>query len=118
MDFVEFVIDRPTSVDRDEVEDDLNEHLAGMAEVTGAGIWQSGVSLDLEVNSSADRCSVLDAVFDVLERLVLGDLVRVRPGDGSERVAHDRQVASATCRCVPFGRRSNGESRALKEDQL
>ncbi|MGC4903394.1 hypothetical protein ACLQ2Y_29205 [Micromonospora echinospora] len=82
MDFVELVIDGSVSVDRDDIEDALNEALAGQGEVTGAGTSQAGSHLDVEIDQLVDRLVVLEKVFLVLEQLQVGDAVRVRPGDG------------------------------------
>ena len=54
VDFVEIVIHGPIPEDRD----------------------------DIEVNPGAHRTAALSAIFDILERLAVGDAVRVRPGDG------------------------------------
>lgn len=94
MDFVEIVIDGRTPVGRDDVEDDLNECLAGMAEVKGAGTWQSGANLDFEVWPGADRASTLNAGFDFLNRLGVGDSARTPCGRRAvvppERMASSR----------------------------
>ncbi|HEU5030992.1 MAG TPA: hypothetical protein VFV01_39180 [Spirillospora sp.] len=84
MDFIELVIDRPLpeGVDRDDVEDDLNEALAGRGEVSGAGTGLGSSNLDIDVDPAADREEALGAVFEVLARLQVGDAVRIRPGDG------------------------------------
>ncbi|MER6814053.1 hypothetical protein ABT299_32695 [Spirillospora sp. NPDC000708] len=83
MDFIELVIDRPLpeGVDRDDVEDDLNEALAGRGEVSGAGTGLGFSNLDVDVDPAADREEALGAVFEVLARLQVGDAVRIRPGD-------------------------------------
>ncbi|MFC4148009.1 hypothetical protein ACFO0M_17275 [Micromonospora mangrovi] len=81
MDFVEFMIDGPLAVDRDDIEDELNRALLGRGEVTGAGTSESGSLLDVDVRATADRRAVLDAIFGVLAALEVGDSVRVRPGD-------------------------------------
>ncbi|GAA2102809.1 hypothetical protein [Actinomadura alba] len=82
MDFIEIVFDRPlpTDVDRDDVEDDLNEALEGLGEVTGAGTGLGSSNLD--VDPGANRSEMLDLVFRVLADLGVGDAARVRPGDG------------------------------------
>ncbi|MFE2616965.1 hypothetical protein ACFXA2_25530 [Micromonospora chalcea] len=82
MDFVELVIDGPIAVDRDDIEDELNNALAGRGEVTGAGTSERGSHLDVDILATADRQAVLDAIFGVLAALNVGDSVRVRPGDG------------------------------------
>ncbi|MFI7507566.1 hypothetical protein ACIBSS_12145 [Micromonospora aurantiaca] len=81
-DFVELVIDGRIDIDRDDLEDALNEALVGRGEVTGAGTSEYGSHLDVDVLVTADRRAVLDAVFGVLAALDLGDSVQVRPGDG------------------------------------
>ncbi|MFD6607276.1 hypothetical protein ACFWD1_00115 [Micromonospora chalcea] len=82
MDFVELVIDGPIAVDRDDLEDELNNALLGRGEVTGAGTSERGAHLDIDILATADRQSVLNAIFGVLAALDLGDSVRVRPGNG------------------------------------
>lgn len=82
MDFVEIWLDGPISVDRDDVEDALNEALEGIGEVTGAGSGEAGSNLDVEVDESFPRELVLGKIFLVLNELEIGDSVRVRPGDG------------------------------------
>lgn len=82
MDFVEIWIDGPIPVDRDDLEDALNEALAGIGEVVGAGTSAHGSNLDVEVNESSNRGLVLDEIFGVMNALAVGDSVRVRPGDG------------------------------------
>jgi len=84
VDFVEIWIDGPIPVDRDDVEDALNEALEGIGEVTGAGTAASGSNLDVEVDEAADRRHVLDQIFHVMRGLNIGDSARVRPGDGEE----------------------------------
>ncbi|MBU8858113.1 MULTISPECIES: hypothetical protein [unclassified Micromonospora] len=81
-DFVELVIDGQIDIDRDDLEDALNEALIGRGEVTGAGTGEHISHLDIDVLAAADGRAVLDAVFGVLAALDLGDSVRVRPGDG------------------------------------
>lgn len=82
MDFVEIWIDGPIPVDRDEVEDALNEALTSNGEVTGAGTSERGVNLDVEVEESTAEDVVLGRIFAVLEDLSVGDSAKVRPGDG------------------------------------
>ncbi|GAA2729840.1 hypothetical protein [Actinocorallia aurantiaca] len=82
MDFVEIWIDGPIEVDRDDIEDALNEALAGAGEVSGAGSGTGGSNLDVDVFEGADRSNVLNRVFEVLNALGVGDSARVRPGDG------------------------------------
>jgi hypothetical protein len=82
MDFVEIVIDGPTDVDRDDVEDTLSAALGPYGDVTGAGTGIDGANLDLDVDPDVGRVEVLGRIFAALNRLQLGDSVRVRPGDG------------------------------------
>jgi hypothetical protein len=82
MDFVEIIIDGPIPVDRDDVEDALNEAFEGVGEVVGAGSGMGVSDLALEVEPALDRAEALNRVFSVLASLGLGDSVRVRPGDG------------------------------------
>lgn len=82
VEFVEIVVDRPINVDRDDIEDALNEALSGIGEVTGAGVSIVGSNLDVEVDPNADRHGTLAIIFEVLRQIGLGDSVRVRPGDG------------------------------------
>ncbi|MFD4598976.1 hypothetical protein ACFWPQ_13185 [Streptomyces sp. NPDC058464] len=82
VDFVEIWFDGPIPVDRDDVEDALNEALDGMGEVTGAGTGESGSNLDVEVEESAEKDIVLSRIFTVMSELEIGDSVRIRPGDG------------------------------------
>jgi hypothetical protein len=82
MDFVEIVIDGPIPVDRDDIEDGLNELFEGVGEVVGAGVAAGFANLDLEVDPSSDRMEVLSRVFSLLADLQVGESVRVRPGDG------------------------------------
>ena len=84
MDFVEIRFDGEIPVDRDDVEDAVNEALSGVGEVTGAGVGQYGSHLDVEVDESAPREQVLAGVMSALVDLGLRDLSRVRPGDGDE----------------------------------
>ena len=77
---MEIVIDGPIPVDRDDIEDALNE--SGLGEVNGAGTGMGVAHLDFEVNPAAHRATVLTVVFDILDRLAVGDAVRVRAGDG------------------------------------
>nr|BFE32004.1 hypothetical protein GCM10010200_042550 [Actinomadura rugatobispora] len=83
MDFIEIVFDRPlpTNIDRDDVEDDLNEALRGLGEVTGAGTGLNRSNLDVDIDPAANRSTVLALVFGVLAKLEVGDAARVRPGD-------------------------------------
>jgi hypothetical protein len=83
VDFVEIVIDGPIPVDRDDIEDGLNELFEGVGEVVGAGTGVNFSNLDLEVDPSSDRAEVLNRVFSLLAALDVGDSVRVRPGDGT-----------------------------------
>lgn len=82
LDFVEIVLDGPLPVDRDDIEDALNEAFADSGEVTGAGSGRRGMNLDLEVDGSEPRSVVLERVFGVIADLGVGDAARVRPGDG------------------------------------
>ncbi|GHJ15342.1 hypothetical protein [Micromonospora sp. AKA38] len=82
MDFVELVIDGPITVDRDDLEDELNNALLGLGEVTGAGTSEQGSHLDVDILAAADRQAVLNAIFGVLATLEVGESVRVRLGDG------------------------------------
>lgn len=82
MDFVEIVIDGPILADRDDIEDALNGSRIG--EVTGAGAGMGVAHLDCEVNRDARRIHALTVVFGILERLAIGDAVRVRPGDSEQ----------------------------------
>lgn len=82
MDFVEIVLDGPLPVDRDDIEDALNEAFIDTGEVTGAGSGRKGMNLDLEVDESEPKPVVLERVFGVLADLEVGDSARVRPGDG------------------------------------
>ena len=83
MDFVEIVIDGPIPVDRDDIEDGLNEMFEGTGGVVGAGTGLNMSHLDLEVDPSSDRSEVLNRVFSLLAALDVGEAVRVRPGDGT-----------------------------------
>ena len=82
MDFVEVVIDGPIDVDRDDIEDELESALGDRGAVTGAGTGRFGSNLDLEIEPGADRQEILESIVSVLERIGVGDSVRVRPGDG------------------------------------
>ncbi|MEU1176629.1 hypothetical protein ABZ464_03090 [Streptomyces sp. NPDC005820] len=82
VDFVEIWLDGPIPVDRDDVEDALNEKLSGIGEVVGAGTGESGSNLDVEVEEDVSKKVVLDRIFSVLSELGIGDSARVRPGDG------------------------------------
>ncbi|MFE7753418.1 hypothetical protein [Streptomyces sp. NPDC057428] len=82
MDFVEIRFDGTFLVDRDDVEEGLNESLKGIGEVTGAGSGEFGAHLDVEVGDDFPKNDVLDKVFAVLKNLEIGDAARVRPGDG------------------------------------
>jgi hypothetical protein len=82
VDFVEIWIDGPIPVDRDDIEESLNEALAGMGEVVGAGTSAEGSNVDVEVDESSGREWVLDRIFGALDELAADDAVRVRPGDG------------------------------------
>lgn len=91
---MQIVLDGPLPVDRDDIEDALNEAFVDTGEVTGAGSGNRGMNLDLEVDESEPKAVVLERVFRVLSELEVGDSARVRPGDGdvwirpSEWVAH------------------------------
>jgi hypothetical protein len=82
VDFVEIWLDGPIPVDRDDVEDSLNDNLSGVGEVVGAGTGEFGSNLDVEVEQGASKKFVLDRIFAVLTELRIGDSARVRPGDG------------------------------------
>jgi hypothetical protein len=84
MDFMEIRFDRPLPVDRDDVEDELNEALAGVGEVSGAGSGAFGAHLDVDIDPAAARDGVVALVRGVLMGLGLSGLARIRPGDGTE----------------------------------
>jgi len=84
VDFVEIVIDGPTQLDRDDIEEALVEALTGTGEVTGAGTSQMGSHLDLEIDPAAPRQDVLNTIFRTLSALGIHDSIRVRPGDTNE----------------------------------
>ncbi|WP_091287150.1 hypothetical protein [Micromonospora haikouensis] len=86
MEFVEIVIDGPILVDRDDIEEGLNEALVGHGEVTGAGTSEAGSHLDVDIEPGSNRSLILERIFGVLETLSVGDSVRVRPGDGNDWV--------------------------------
>jgi hypothetical protein len=82
MDFVEIRFDGSLQVDRDDIEESLNDHLEGVGEVTGAGSGEFGSHLDVEVAEEFPRDDVLGRIFAALRELEVGDVARVRPGDG------------------------------------
>ena len=84
MDFMEIRFDRPLPVDRDDVEDELNEALAGVGEVSGAGSGAFGAHLDVDIDPAAARDEIVALVLGVLTGLGLSGLARIRPGDGAE----------------------------------
>ncbi|MCD2443158.1 hypothetical protein LQ757_12820 [Agromyces sp. SYSU K20354] len=84
MDFMEIRFDRALPIDRDDVEDELNEALAGLGEVSGAGSGAFGAHFDVDIDPAAARDEVVDRVLGVLSGLGLAGLARVRPGDGTE----------------------------------
>ncbi|MGW8884439.1 Imm21 family immunity protein [Streptomyces sp. NPDC055749] len=71
-------------VDRDDVEDALNEALAGIGEVSGAGSGAFGSHLDVDIDPTAARGEVVARVLTVLDGLGLAGLARIRPGDGTD----------------------------------
>ena len=81
---MELRFDRPLPVDRDDVEDELNEALAGVGEVSGAGSGAFGAHLDVDIDPAAARDEVVALVLGVLTGLGLAGLARIRPGDGTE----------------------------------
>ncbi|SIN79234.1 hypothetical protein [Agromyces cerinus] len=81
---MEIRFDRQLPVDRDDVEDELNEALDGIGEVSGAGSGAFGAHLDVDIDPAADRDEVVRRVLDVLVGLGLTGLARIRPGDGTE----------------------------------
>lgn len=84
MDFMEIRFDRPLPVDRDDVEDELNDALAGIGEVSGAGSGAFGAYLDVDIDPAAAQDEVVGRVLGVLNGLGLAGLARIRPGDGTE----------------------------------
>ncbi|WP_034262553.1 hypothetical protein [Actinospica robiniae] len=82
MDFAEIIIDGPIPVDRDDIEDGLNEVFEGVGEIIGAGTGMGISDLALEVEPDrVGRADALNRVFSVLGSFDVGDSVRVRPGD-------------------------------------
>lgn len=84
MDFVEIRFDGSLPVDRDDIEESLNERLEGIGEVTGAGSGEFGSHLDVEVDEEFAKDDVLNKIFAALRELEIGDVARVRPGDGEK----------------------------------
>ncbi|WFF07896.1 hypothetical protein O7622_04780 [Micromonospora sp. WMMD1076] len=72
MDFAEPVIDGRIDIDRNDLEDALNEALVGHGEVTGAGTGEHSSHLDVDVRVTADRRAVPDAVFGMLAAQLRG----------------------------------------------
>ncbi|MEV0489522.1 hypothetical protein [Streptomyces atratus] len=81
---MEIRFDRALPVDRDDVEDELNDALGGFGEVSGAGSGAFGAHLDVDIDPEAERDEAVDRVLGVLGRLGLAGLARIRPGDGTE----------------------------------
>lgn len=85
MDFMEIRFSGELPVDRDDVEDALNEALAGIGEVSGAGSGVFGSHLDVDIDPvSAPSEEVMARVLAVLHGLGLAGLARIRPGDGTD----------------------------------
>ncbi|KRC62340.1 hypothetical protein ASE14_00360 [Agromyces sp. Root81] len=84
MDFMEIRFDGRIPVDRDDVEDELNDALAGIGEVSGAGSGAFGAHLDVDIDPVAERDEAVRRVLGVLHGLGLSGLARIRPGDGTE----------------------------------
>lgn len=84
MDFMEIRFDRDVPIDRDEAEEELNEALAGIGEVSGAGSGAFGAHLDVDIDPAVNPDEVVARVLGALEGLGLAGLARVRPGDGTE----------------------------------
>jgi hypothetical protein len=84
MDFMEIRFDRPLPIDRDDVEDEVNEALTGIGEVSGAGSGAFGAHLDVDVDPAAAHDEVVRRVLEVLVGLGLTGMARIRPGDGTE----------------------------------
>jgi hypothetical protein len=78
--FVEIRFDAPIPVDRDDVEDEINDVLSGIGEVTGAGVGEFGAHLDVDLNEEHPEADVLGKIFGVMNELGISDAVRVRPG--------------------------------------
>ncbi|MFC9244466.1 Imm21 family immunity protein [Streptomyces sp. NPDC057136] len=83
-DFIEIRLTGALPVDRDDIEDALNEALTGIGEVSGAGSGAFGAHLDVDIDPEAERDEAVDRVLGVLSRLGLAGMARIRPGDGSE----------------------------------
>ena len=84
MDFMEIRFDRPLPIDRDDVEDEVNEALTGIGEVSGAGSGAFGAHLDVDIEPTAARDEVVRRVLGVLVGLGLTGMARIRPGDSTE----------------------------------
>lgn len=84
MDFMEIRFDRPLQMDRDDVEDEVNEALTGIGEVSGAGSGAFGAHLDVDIDPAVARDEVVRRVLGVLVGLGLAGAARIRPGDGAE----------------------------------
>ena len=56
-------------VDKDEIEDALDEAIGDIGEVSGGGIGQKGMNIDLDVEDDADPEELADLVRATLARL-------------------------------------------------
>lgn len=90
--FVEIHLPGPLDVDRDEIEDALEEALGADGEVVGAGAGERGSNLDVEVQPVAGRDDVLRLIAGVVEQLAPGSGARMRPDDTGEWVSVDDLV--------------------------
>jgi hypothetical protein len=56
-------------VEKDEIEDALDEAIGDLGEVSGGGIVQKGMNIDLDVEDDADPEEIADLIRGALARL-------------------------------------------------
>jgi hypothetical protein len=84
--FVEIHFPHSLEVDRDEIEDDLEDALGDDGEVVGAGTGEAGSNLDVEVGPTVGRDDALRVIARVVHGLAPDSGARMRPDDTREWV--------------------------------
>jgi hypothetical protein len=83
--FIDIYFPPHLPIDRDLIQEELEQQLGLRGEVVGAGGSDAGSNLDLEVFEPVDRRSVIAAIVSTLDRLGVPDETILALSDTGER---------------------------------
>jgi len=85
--FIDIYFPPGLTIDRDEIQVELERQLGSRGEVVGAGTGEAGSNLDLEIFDVADRTAVLDLITSALADLGVPPETIIATSDTGEKLA-------------------------------